>query len=193
MTEGPAPRTRMSASQVHPHQGLTASVPQPPLLAPPAGPQPAGHPPSGPPPSAPAGDGYLLETRFSERELTGLRHEVGRYAAAAGLVDGPADDFVLAVNEAMSNAVRHGGGGGLMKVWRNGELVCEISDDGPGFDVPGREAPQVRPEPSASGGLGLWLASQVSDSLSIESGPGGTTVRVGARIPIAPRGDEPAE
>ncbi|MDG4828720.1 ATP-binding protein [Solwaraspora sp. WMMD1047] len=125
----------------------------------------------------------LLETRFAEGEVTGLRRQVGEHAAAAGLDAGPADDFVLAVNEAMSNAVRHGGGGGVMRVWRNGELIAEISDEGPGFDVEARTSWAVPPRPSPTGGLGLWLASQVCDTMSIESGPDGTVVRVSARLP----------
>nr|MDT0657823.1 ATP-binding protein [Micromonospora sp. DSM 115978] len=124
----------------------------------------------------------LLETSFVEGQVTDLRHEVGRLSAAAGLAAGPTDDLMLAVNEAMSNAVRHGGGGGTMRVWRNGDLIIEISDDGPGFDVASRTTWTTPPRPSPTGGLGLWLASQTSGTLSIESGPAGTTVRVSAPL-----------
>ena len=32
--------------------------------------------------------------------------------------------------------------------------------------------------PTPTGGMGLWIAQQISHSLTIESGPGGTTVRI---------------
>jgi anti-sigma regulatory factor (Ser/Thr protein kinase) len=36
----------------------------------------------------------------------------------------------------------------------------------------------VPPKPSASAGMGLWIARQLSDSFSIGSDEGGTTVRI---------------
>ena len=80
----------------------------------------------------------------------------------------------------MTNAVRHAGGRGTVRVLRDGELLCEVIDDGPGVNWKryiGRPAPPD-PGPTAGGGRGLWLIEQTTTKLSISSGPDGTTVRI---------------
>jgi signal transduction histidine kinase len=80
------------------------------------------------------------------------------------------------LQEALSNATRHGGGVGVVaQLWAAGERLCLlVSDRGPGF-VPGRAEP--------SGHLGLAgmreRAELLGGRFAIESAPGhGTTVRV---------------
>ena len=99
-------------------------------------------------------------------------------ADASGVRGTRADDFVTAVNEVMTNAVRHGGGGGELRLWGEDVLVCEISDRGRGFPAAAYLDRRERPVATPTGGMGLWIAQQISDSLTIESGPGGTTVRI---------------
>ncbi|MEV0717428.1 ATP-binding protein [Asanoa sp. NPDC050611] len=126
-------------------------------------------PSSGPP---------LLAETFARGQVTGLRHAFAACVAAAGLRDQRLDDFVLAVNELITNAVRHGGGAGRLRLWRNGvTLVCEVSDGGGGIGVE-RLANHDRPAPDTAGGWGLWLAEQLSDSMVVTSGPAGTTVQI---------------
>jgi anti-sigma regulatory factor (Ser/Thr protein kinase) len=109
--------------------------------------------------------------------VTALRHEVASCAAAAGLTGERLDDFVVAVDELVTNAVRHGGGAGRLSLWRRPEaVVCEVSDDGRGLPVPG-PVPH-RPAPDQPGGRGLWLAAVLTDQLEIQSGADGTTVRI---------------
>lgn len=115
--------------------------------------------------------------------IAGLRALLRGQAVRAGLDEQAADDFVFAANEAMTNAVRHGGGRGIMRLWRNGDLLCEISDQGPGAACSGAAVPTRAPTPSAEGGLGLWLAAQLSDSIAVDSGKSGTTVRIRAALP----------
>jgi anti-sigma regulatory factor (Ser/Thr protein kinase) len=72
--------------------------------------------------------------------------------------------------------VRHAGGRGTLRVWREPDaLVCEVRDHGH-FDSPlvGRE----RPEPLLLEGRGLWLVNQVCDLVQIRSSADGTVVRV---------------
>ena len=129
------------------------------------------------------GERLLIRLALSRATVTRARHEVAGCAAAAGLAGQALDDFVLAVNELATNAVRHGGGTGVLTLWRTGrgELACEISDGGTGIPA-SRLAEHDRPAPSATGGWGLWLARRLCDDVAIETGNGGTVVRVTTRI-----------
>jgi anti-sigma regulatory factor (Ser/Thr protein kinase) len=86
---------------------------------------------------------------------------------------------VLAVNELAANSVRHGGGNGVLRLWReDGSLVCEIKDRGIADDpLVGRR----QPPPDQDGGWGVWLAHQVCDLVQFRSRQGGTVVRVHMR------------
>ncbi len=123
---------------------------------------------------------------FDGTSLTDLRHAVTRCLSTNGLGGERLRDFVLGVNELVTNAVRHGGGSGLLRLWHAGDrLVCEISDDGAGIaqrTVDARE----RPTPHVAGGWGLWLARQLSSSMSVTTGNGGTLVRITAAVPGTP-------
>jgi len=102
----------------------------------------------------------------------------------AGLAGDRLDDFVVAVNELLTNAVRHGGGLGRVAVWRqDGELVCEVSDSGAGLAEP-RPPGHVRPAADQPGGWGLWLAEELTDTFQLRTGNGGTTVRVSSHVSL---------
>ncbi len=123
-----------------------------------------------------AGGEQPMVSPFAAGHISDLRHQVAGYCARAGLAGEPLDDFVLAVYELLTNAVRHGGGSGRLRLWREGEgLVAEVHDAGDGFATATGEQP---PSVSMSGGLGIWLASQLTDSMSVDSGAAGTTIRI---------------
>jgi serine/threonine-protein kinase RsbW len=123
----------------------------------------------------------LLESRFDAAGVTTLRHRVADCASAAGLAGERLDDFVLAVYELLTNAVRHGGGSGGLRLWHDGKQVaCEVVDRGRGFDATGQAEP--RPLATAPGGWGLFLADKLTDSIEVASGPDGTTVRVATAL-----------
>ncbi|GAA4460274.1 hypothetical protein GCM10023170_061080 [Phytohabitans houttuyneae] len=130
----------------------------------------------------------LLETSFAEGELPAVRQRLDTVARACGLTVDEAYDWVIAVNELMANAIRHGGGAGLLRVWRDGDLFCEVRDRGAGFTAGPYLAPRARPVPSADGGMGLWITQRMTGEMTIESGPSGTVVRI--RTPL-PRPEEP--
>jgi anti-sigma regulatory factor (Ser/Thr protein kinase) len=124
-----------------------------------------------------------LEKDFTADDLGGLRRAVLAGARRAGLSGDPLDDFVIAVHELATNAVRHGGGQGRLALRRDGDtLVCDVSDDGPGFagGVPAAANP---PSAQTDGGRGLWLARQLTDTLLITDGPAGATVSVTVCLP----------
>jgi anti-sigma regulatory factor (Ser/Thr protein kinase) len=88
---------------------------------------------------------------------------------------GPRSDLVLAINELGTNAVRHGGGHGVLCVWPTStSLICQIRDAGHITDpLAGRRAPV----PESPGGVGLWAVNPLCDLVEIRSSPAGTTVR----------------
>jgi anti-sigma regulatory factor (Ser/Thr protein kinase) len=108
-----------------------------------------------------------------------VRRFVTRYAVAMGLPAHRLDDFRLAANEVTTNAIRHGGGHGDVRMWRAGHrIVCEVSDHGTAEDnflghMPG--------DPTAERGHGLWIARQLCDLLEIRTNQPGTRVRMHMR------------
>src|SRR5690349_2570692 len=91
-----------------------------------------------------------LEQRFDRTNLVSLRSAVAAHGSALGLAPHRVDDLVLVAHELASNAVRHGGGGGRLRVWRvDGSVYCEVADVGGGFLY---DPPERRPDLSASGG-----------------------------------------
>lgn len=128
------------------------------------------------------GTEVLLTETFDRNSITVLRHAVASRAAGAGLAGDRLDDFVVAVNELLTNAVRHGGGLGRVALWRaDGSVVCEVSDSGHGLPGPVPIRP-AKPPSDQPGGWGLWLAEELTDSFQMSTGMGGTTVRVASRI-----------
>ena len=121
------------------------------------------------------------QLEFGSGALGAIRTLVSHHAGAAGLPPPRTADLVLAVNEVATNSVRHGGGGGVLRVWRDGtSLVCEVRDQGR-IDQPliGRE----RPTTEQVGGRGLWMVNQLCDLVQIRSSDDGTVVRMHLRLP----------
>jgi anti-sigma regulatory factor (Ser/Thr protein kinase) len=83
------------------------------------------------------------------------------------------DDVVLVAHELATNVIRHGGGFGRLRMWREqGRIVFRVSDSGPGMHLTSlEEAPEAR----RPGGRGLWIARRLAD-VRIETGPSGTVV-----------------
>jgi anti-sigma regulatory factor (Ser/Thr protein kinase) len=124
----------------------------------------------------------LLSEVFDHSRITALRHSVMSCVAAGGLGGDRLEDFVVAVNELMTNAVRHGGGTGRVEVWRDDHaVVCEVSDRGTGLSRP--PVRPARPVTDTPGGWGLWLAGELTDTITVQTGAEGTTVRISSRVP----------
>jgi anti-sigma regulatory factor (Ser/Thr protein kinase) len=121
----------------------------------------------------------LLDAGFTVEDVTALRQRVEEASRDAGIDPRRVTDWVTAVNELMTNAVRHGGGRGRVRLWRDGGLTCEVSDGGDGFPADDYLSRRERPVVTATGGMGLWIVRQMTDSLAIASGPSGTTARIG--------------
>ncbi|HEV7898410.1 MAG TPA: ATP-binding protein [Planosporangium sp.] len=125
----------------------------------------------------------LLSELFDHQLITAVRHAVARLAARSGLTGPRLDDFVLAVNEMMTNAVRHAGGSGVLTLWCQDEkLQCEVVDKGPGIPAEHLDAHPL-PSPFAVSGRGLWLAHRLCDNVTIRTGRRGTTVHLIITLP----------
>jgi serine/threonine-protein kinase RsbW len=127
-------------------------------------------------PASPALDtSLLLSESFTADTVTGLRHAVIASIGSAGLSGPRADDFVSAVHELVTNAVRHGGGSGRLELrLLDDVLACDIIDQGGGADgLPVQLSPTDRP-----GGRGLWLAHQLAGTLMLTRRPDGVTASV---------------
>ena len=117
----------------------------------------------------------LLAREFDQDGLVELRHGVERCCVSSGLADEALYWFVVAVNEITTNAVRHGGGWGRLRLWRADDYVyCQVADRGPG--IPPHQDGLVRPSPLQLGGRGLWLARQGCETVVLDVGPQGSTV-----------------
>jgi anti-sigma regulatory factor (Ser/Thr protein kinase) len=124
----------------------------------------------------------LISEVFDQSRVTALRHTVASRAAAAGLAGERLDDFVVAVNELLTNAVRHGGGAGRVVLWRHDDaVICEVVDQGAGMGEPWVPH-DTRPAPDVPGGWGLWLAGRLTDTFEVSSDAAGTAVRISSRI-----------
>lgn len=149
-------RRRQSADYVEPAV-LLGQIPEP------------GVPVAGPP---------RLQLRI-DGDPRGWRHSLAGAVEAEALPRGRAEEFLIAVGEVVANALGHGHGLAELTLWStNDGVVCAVHDDGPGVDDP--FAGYLPPgNDDAAQGMGLWIARQLSDSLAIQSGADGTTVRLG--------------
>lgn len=122
-------------------------------------PGPAGHP-----------RGQELYCRFTIDDLRQVRRAAEQWARRAGLGPERVADFVLALNEITTNAVRHGSPAAALRLYSGGRggVVAEVSDRG-------RWLPQASPD-RAGGQRGLPLAGRLCDQVTICPGRDGTTV-----------------
>ena len=116
-------------------------------------------------------------------DFIGLRHAV---AAELGTLRAPRDlveDFLLAVDEMTSNALRHGKPPVSLGLWIGGDrVVCTITDQGPGWDDPFAGYGPAHGDDLSRGGMGLWLARQLCDHVDIWRSAGGAQVRLTVRL-----------
>jgi anti-sigma regulatory factor (Ser/Thr protein kinase) len=113
--------------------------------------------------------------------LADLRHSAARLL---GGVDGDVvADVLLALDEAVSNAIRHGSRGGrpIMVTLRvdQGWIEMMVRDQGPTPRLP--RLPDEPPPTLATGGRGLWLILQLVDEVRLERVGDGTRLHLRRR------------
>ncbi|MFE5210340.1 anti-sigma factor RsbA family regulatory protein [Streptomyces sp. NPDC056600] len=110
-----------------------------------------------------------LVVEFGEHELALARGTAEDWASRCGLSPARRTDWLLAIGEAAGNSVRHGGGRGTLRMWRDeNSLVAEIRDGGQLTDpLVGRRRPDPR---SPHGGRGVWIMHQLCDLVELRAG-----------------------
>ncbi|WP_214107847.1 ATP-binding protein [Acrocarpospora catenulata] len=126
--------------------------------------------------------GILLSLEFDQKAITDIRHLVRRTASGYGLAGDALDDYVLAVHEAVTNAVRYGRAPHSIAIWeQSGAVYCEVQDSGPGIPYRILKRDELA-ERLPLGGRGLWLMRRLA-RIIIHTGADGTTVRLAAILP----------
>jgi serine/threonine-protein kinase RsbW len=118
----------------------------------------------------------------SSSSLPDLRHAVARTLGAVD--DEVVADVLLALDEAVSNAVRHGSRGGepvVVSVDADGEWVeMSVRDGGPTPRLP--HLPAEPPPVLHTGGRGLWLILQLVDEVRLQRVGEGTRLTMRRRV-----------
>jgi anti-sigma regulatory factor (Ser/Thr protein kinase) len=123
-----------------------------------------------------------LRLRADSSRLRTARRHVESAAARVGLDSASSSQFVYAVNEAVTNAIRHGApdAQGLIKlrtVIEDERLTVHVHDSGDFV------APTVPPGPRADHGRGFMLMARFSDEVRLNVRPGATTVTLSVERP----------
>jgi anti-sigma regulatory factor (Ser/Thr protein kinase) len=132
-----------------------------------------------------------LDQPFETEGLYALRATLAAHASSFGIPTKQIEALLIIASELASNAIRHGGGGGRLRMWRADGLVhCQVIDRGPGIADPavGTEPPDPA---STAGGRGLWICRNLASEIVIESGPDGRGAVVTATLAGAPSGSVP--
>jgi anti-sigma regulatory factor (Ser/Thr protein kinase) len=120
-----------------------------------------------------------VELAVDGDDLTFGRLLVAGRATEAGLSPPRVHDLVLAVNEILTNTIRHGGGAGALRIWEDpSNLLCEVEDRGRIGDP---LVDRRRPDPDEPRGRGLWMANQLCDLVQLRATADGTVIRLHMR------------
>jgi anti-sigma regulatory factor (Ser/Thr protein kinase) len=126
-------------------------------------------------------------------QLSTIRHQLADWVAPLRLTDQEIADVVLAVDEAVSNAVEHAYGAGEsgrveLTLWTEpGTLSIEVVDHGRWRPPPG-DAQHV-PETAADASRGITLMSTMMESVLIHFDDRGSRVLLRQHIPQSSAGE----
>ena len=112
--------------------------------------------------------------------LAELRWSVWTYLAAAEVAPGMIDDILIALHEAVANAIRHSGSESDVTVRVRAartRVTVEVKDEGKGID-PRVPIPPGPPSLTAEGGRGLYMIWSLMSSARLNPGRGTHLVMV---------------
>jgi serine/threonine-protein kinase RsbW len=126
-------------------------------------------------------------------DLVAVRRAVAQTAALVDLEPGRVGEFVIAVNEIVTNALIHGVPPATVTVVATETRIRVSVHDLGRLSVadPSGQHRHVRepiaaapapPTPDRPHGRGLWLAGRLTDQLHMRSGPDGTTVTLDVHL-----------
>lgn len=123
-----------------------------------------------------------VDLPFDVGDLHALRSTLAAHASRLGVPDEQTEHLLIVASELASNAIRHGGGAGRLRMWhRDGVLTCQVSDHGPGIADP--TVGTTPPDPTDTGAhRGLWICRNLTEELTIRTDPDGSGVTVTGTI-----------
>lgn len=109
-----------------------------------------------------------------------LREEMRRVASELGMDSERSEELLLAVGEAVTNAIKHGQNGQCELRRVDGRLVARVFDEGPGIRPEDLPASLLRQgfSTKVSLGMGYSLMLELCDAIWLASDPGGTVVQL---------------
>lgn len=111
-------------------------------------------------------------------DLRNARESIGKYLGRHFKAPDKLDDSILAANEAIANAIKHGGGGSYQVRLTGASAQIVISDRGPGIDF--KTLPKATLlagfSTKASLGMGFNIMLELADRVLLTTQPGNTTV-----------------
>lgn len=129
-------------------------------------------------PLAPVPEPVELDIELtSAEELSALRHRLRTCAASEYMGPNDVDLMLVAVGEVVANALQHGRPPCRIRVWQSGWVVyVRVDDHGHGLGL--ATAGYRRPATPSTGGVGLWMARQLTDVVHTQASAAGTTVEL---------------
>ncbi|MBI2844191.1 MAG: PAS domain S-box protein [Armatimonadetes bacterium] len=117
-------------------------------------------------------------------DLGVLRRKIAEMALSAGMEKSRVDGFVLCVGEALTNAIKHAGGGKASLHRVTDGLMFLVSDEGPGIEALALPEVALKTGYSTAKSLGMGYKAMISigDQVYLATGPGGTTVAVEMKL-----------
>jgi anti-sigma regulatory factor (Ser/Thr protein kinase) len=134
----------------------------------------------------------ILQARLeAPTDIALLRHAVADLARSMGMDSERTQDLTVCLGEAATNAILHAGGGHATVLAGAEALWIHVVDSGPGIDQ--KELPRATLvkgySTRASLGMGFSIMLELSDSVRLCTGQGGTQLLLEMRIE-APKPDE---
>jgi serine phosphatase RsbU (regulator of sigma subunit)/anti-sigma regulatory factor (Ser/Thr protein kinase) len=121
-------------------------------------------------------DTLKAEVPANAEQLATVRHLIRRWVTANGGTDDDCSSFAIAVTEACANAVEHAYGPGDAAM----DLTADVEDGVATVTIRDRGA--WREPRGGNRGRGIPVMREFMDDVAIDTGEGGTTVRLSRRI-----------
>jgi serine/threonine-protein kinase RsbW len=124
-------------------------------------------------PNTPAAPAAVMAYHHAD-DLPKARAFAQRHAEELGLAPDQVISLIIAVSELVTNTLQHTSSGGRLRIWaENGQVICDIIDQGPLRPL-GRQMPP----PDADRGRGLAIVERLCSEVNTFAGEQGTVVRL---------------